>query len=77
VTYDCDASCHPPTLLRAPAPATADAAEEPDVWFAPLRVWEVKGADLTLSPVHAAAAGEHCSCRSVVRANAEGRRRSW
>ncbi len=31
--------------------------ERPDVWFAPTEVWELRGADLTLSAVHKAAFG--------------------
>jgi hypothetical protein len=44
-------------LDRAAARRVYATGEDPPVWFRPARVWEVKGADLTLSPVHAAAAG--------------------
>lgn len=29
----------------------------PDIWFNPQEVWEIRGADFTLSPVYPAAAG--------------------
>jgi ATP-dependent DNA ligase len=44
-------------LEPAAARAAYSTGESPPHWFKPLRVWEVKGADLTVSPVHAAAAG--------------------
>ncbi|KNC97744.1 DNA ligase I, ATP-dependent (dnl1) [Spizellomyces punctatus DAOM BR117] len=37
----------------------------PDVWFLPLEVWEIRGADLTLSPVHRAAAGRVDEVRGI------------
>lgn len=32
-------------------------AEVPDMWFSPELVWEIRGADFTVSPVHKAAIG--------------------
>ena len=32
-------------------------AEVPDMWFSPELVWEIRGADFTVSPVHEAAIG--------------------
>ena len=29
-----------------------ETAESPSVWFPPTEVWEIRGADLTISPVH-------------------------
>ncbi|KAI8817228.1 uncharacterized protein EV422DRAFT_622711 [Fimicolochytrium jonesii] len=46
------------TLLPAPKPYyVVHESMRPDVWFEPLEVWELRGADLTVSPVHQAAMG--------------------
>ena len=34
-----------------------ETGESPLFWFAPSEVWEIRGADITVSPVHKAAAG--------------------
>lgn len=43
-------------LLRGPAEGV-ETGENAQYWFQPCEVWEVRGADITLSPVHMAAAG--------------------
>ncbi|XP_023761536.1 DNA ligase 6 isoform X1 [Lactuca sativa] len=38
-------------------PVYYQTGEEPDMWFSPEVVWEIRGADFTVSPVHHAAMG--------------------
>lgn len=38
-------------------PTYYQTAEQPDMWFSPQLVWEIRGADFTVSPVHQAARG--------------------
>ncbi|KAK8694450.1 hypothetical protein V6N13_072002 [Hibiscus sabdariffa] len=38
-------------------PAYYQTAEVPDMWFSPELVWQIRGADFTVSPVHQAAIG--------------------
>src|SRR5438093_4760069 len=45
------------TAKRDRKPARVDSKLEPDVWFEPTTVLEVRGAELTVSPVHTAAWG--------------------
>lgn len=38
-------------------PSNVDSGLKPDVWFEPGQVWEVRAADLSISPVHRSGAG--------------------
>ena len=44
-------------LVLSQAADGVETGERPVWWFRPTEVWEVRGADITLSPVHMAAAG--------------------
>ncbi|PPS06221.1 hypothetical protein GOBAR_AA14429 [Gossypium barbadense] len=43
--------------ILAKKPAYYQTAEVPDMWFSPELIWEIRGADFTVSPVHQAAIG--------------------
>lgn len=45
------------TTSKKSSYVVSSAMKEPDVWFDDIMVWEVKGADLTISPAYTAAAG--------------------
>ena len=47
----------PHLLTKPPKYYTWSETLEPDVWFEPAKVWEVKAADLSISPVHKAGQG--------------------
>ena len=56
----------PPSLVESGVkPPVYDTLEQPDVWFNPTEVWEIRGADLTLSPKHRAAAGARHEERGI------------
>lgn len=51
--------------ILAKKPPYYQTAEVPDMWFLPEVVWEIRGADLTVSPVHHAAYGLVHSSRGI------------
>jgi len=54
-------------ILPAPRPyySISPAMKPPDVWLDAVQVWEVKGADLTISPAYTAASGKVDPSRGV------------
>ncbi|KAK1433220.1 hypothetical protein QVD17_10129 [Tagetes erecta] len=44
-------------LCKKDKPVYYQTGEEPDMWFSPEVVWEIRGADFTVSPVHHAGMG--------------------
>jgi DNA ligase-1 len=51
-------------IIQGPKPYY-DTGEAPSVWFEPVEVWEVRGADLSISPVHRAAQGRIHADRGI------------
>ena len=57
---DCGCSCAVYSFRQCPTKKpyyVVDDSLTPEFWFNPCQVWEIRGADLTLSPVHKAGLG--------------------
>ncbi|KAL7544884.1 hypothetical protein ACHAWF_008242 [Thalassiosira exigua] len=52
-------------IIEGPKPAYYNTGEACSVWFHPVAVWEIRGADISVSPVHRAAAGNVHSGRGL------------
>ena len=71
----CTIQRHSPCCVQATARLKArqlpsrkpyfNTGENPDLWFEPGEVWEIRGADLTISPVHMSAVGRLHPSRGV------------
>merc|ERR1719502_1387715 len=53
------------TIPKPNSTYNVDAKMTPDVWFEPCQVWEIKAADLSISPVHTSAMGQKADGKGI------------